>query len=74
MCIRNALVNALYFTVGAVAVGLEAVSEVADELTKKGADVVKEGKAVFTETCAKFTAGKKEEDAPLAADEVVSEP
>ncbi len=73
MCIRDALTNVLYFTVGAVAVGLEAVAEVADELTQKGANVVKEGKAVFADTCAKFTACKKEETAPIEEDMVLPE-
>lgn len=73
MCIRDTLANALYFTVGAVAVGLEAVAEVADELTKKGADVVKEGKAVFADTCAKFNVCKKEDAASIEEDTVLPE-
>ena len=47
MNLRNSFANALYFAVGAVAVGLETLADAAESLTQKGTDVVKQGKQVF---------------------------
>ena len=70
MSIRKNLANALYFTVGAVAVGLETLAEAADTLTEKGVSVVKQGKEVFRDFCAKCDIPDDEEPAVIIEEDL----
>ena len=63
MSFRKTMADALYFTVGAVAVGMEAIADAADALTQKGADVVTKGKEVFNDFRNKCTIPDDEEPA-----------
>jgi len=51
MSLKNDMKKALYFTIGAVAVGVDTVAEVTEELLKKSDTVVKKSKKVFKDTC-----------------------
>lgn len=51
MGIRKTAKNVLYFTVGAVATGMETLSAAADILIDKGADVVARGKEALHALC-----------------------
>ena len=53
MDLQDLLKNSFYFTVGATAVGLEAIAHASKTLTKKGAVIVKKSKANFIEFCEK---------------------
>ncbi len=70
MNFRNSLANALYFTVGAVAVGLESLAEAAELLTQKGAEVVKQGKEVFHDFCNKCDIPDDEDPAVIIEEEL----
>ena len=63
MNLRKDIANALYFAVGAVAVGIETLAEAAETLTQKGAVVVKQGKEVFNDFCSKCTVPDDEDPA-----------
>ncbi len=63
MSFRKTMADALYFTVGAVAVGMEAIADAADALTQKGADVVTKGKEVFNDFRNKCTIPDDEDPA-----------
>ena len=67
MDIREALVNTLYFAVGAVAVGAEKLSSAAKILTEKGSVIVAQGKAEFEDFCNK-TAETSEQKKPDITD------
>lgn len=70
MNFRDTLANALYFAVGAVAVGLETLAEAADTLTEKGASVVKQGKEVFRDFCNKCDIPDDEEPAVIIEEDL----
>ncbi len=70
MNFRDSLANALYFTVGAVAVGLEALADAAETLTQKGTNVVKQGKQVFDDFCKKCDIPDDEEPAVVIEEEL----
>ena len=70
MSFRKAMADALYFTVGAVAVGIEAVADAADVLTQKGADVVSKGKEVFNDFRNKCTVPDDEEPAVVIEEDL----
>ena len=53
MTIGEGVVKARYFSVGAVALGVEAIADAADTLTEKGEEVVTKGKAMVKEAIAK---------------------
>ena len=61
MDIREALVNTLYFAVGAAAVGVEKLSSAAKVLTEKGSVIVAQGKAEFEDFCNKVTEASEEQ-------------
>ncbi len=63
MSFRKTMADALYFTVGAVAVGIEAIADAADVLTQKGSDVVSKGKEVFNDFRNKCTIPDDEDPA-----------
>ncbi|MBE6568065.1 MAG: hypothetical protein E7657_05345 [Ruminococcaceae bacterium] len=63
MSFRKTMADALYFTVGAVAVGMEAIADAADALTQKGANVVTKGKEVFNDFRNKCTIPDDEDPA-----------
>lgn len=63
MSFRKTMADALYFTVGAVAVGIEAIADAADVLTQKGANVVSKGKEVFNDFRNKCTIPDDEDPA-----------
>ena len=70
MSFRKGIKDALYFTVGAVAVGLETLADAADKLTEKGADVVKHGKEVFEDFCKKCEIPDDEEPAVVIEEDL----
>ena len=55
MNVRDTLTKALYLSVGAVALGVEALGDVADTLIGKGEDVVCRGKEMVRDLRAKYT-------------------
>lgn len=62
MAIRDTLKTAAYFTIGAVAIGIETVADAADMIIAKGEKIVTNGKEVFRATIAARTVA--EEDVP----------
>ena len=72
MSIRNELKQALLFAVGAVATGVEALSDAADVLAQKGASVIKEGKEVFDDFCKKCNIPDDEDPAVIIEEEEIS--
>ncbi len=70
MDFRRSLSSALYFAVGAAAVGLEAIADAADTLTQKGKEVVKQGKEVFREVCAKCSIPDDEDPAVVIEEDL----
>ncbi|MBE6656118.1 MAG: hypothetical protein E7609_04540 [Ruminococcaceae bacterium] len=70
MNFRNSFANALYFAVGAVAVGLEALADAAESLSQKGADVVKQGKQVFDDFRKKCDIPDDEEPAVIIEEDL----
>ena len=70
MNFRKTLTNALYFTIGAVAVGLETIADAAETLTEKGADVVKHGKEDFGDFCKKCDIPDDEEPAVVIEEDL----
>ena len=70
MDFKGSLANALYFTVGAVAVGLEAWSDAAETLTAKGTEVVKHGKKVFRDFCDKYDIPDDEDPAVIIEEDL----
>lgn len=69
MTLGEGLVKALYFSVGAIAVGVEAVAGAADDLIAKGSDVVTQGKSMVKDAIAKA----KKSDNAAPADEAECE-
>lgn len=70
MTIGEGLKKALYFSVGAIAVGVEAIADAADTLTEKGEEVVTKGKTMVKEVIAKRkTAEDAEADVVITDDE-----
>lgn len=51
MTFSEGLKTALYFAIGAVATGVEAIADASDDLIKKGEDVVAKGKDTFSDLC-----------------------
>ena len=65
MAIRDTLRTAAYFTIGAVAIGLEAVADASDMIIAKGERIVETGKDVFRATLASRAASEDEIPAPV---------
>ena len=63
MNVRNTLTKALYLSVGAIALGVEAVGEAADILIEKGEVVVTRGKEMVRDLRAKYEIPDDEEPA-----------
>ena len=63
MNIRDALTKALYLSVGAVALGVEAIGEMADSLVEKGENVVTRGKEMVRDLREKCTISDDEDPA-----------
>ena len=51
MSLEKNIKKAIYFTIGAVAVGADAVADVTEELLKKSDVVLAKGKTVFKKAC-----------------------
>ncbi|MBQ9736099.1 MAG: hypothetical protein IJV96_04885 [Clostridia bacterium] len=63
MSVRDTLTKALYLSVGAIALGVEAIGEAADTLIGKGEDAVNRGKEMVRDLRAKYTFPDDEEPA-----------
>ena len=70
MNLKSSLANVLYFAVGAAAVGLEALSDAAETLTAKGADIVNHGKEVFRDFCSKYEIPDDEDPAVVILEDL----
>jgi polyhydroxyalkanoate synthesis regulator phasin len=63
MNVRNTLTKALYLSVGAIALGVEAIGEAADILIEKGEVVVTRGKEMVRDLRTKYDIPDDEEPA-----------
>ncbi len=69
MSFKEGLTKALYISVGAIAIGAEALGEALDNCAVKGGQVVEKGKVMFKEYCDSRKAAADAEEPAVVVEE-----